>query len=112
MTSGMVYLETGKLALARNAYQAALDLARRNHSEGDVASGLILLAQIAVAAGNPVEAEEFARQALTLAQDWANPDDRVDILAIRSRQPHSAAIKLAPRLCSTRWRLRRRVRLR
>jgi CHAT domain-containing protein len=83
ITTGMVYLETGKLVLARNAYQAALDLARQNHSEGDIASGLILLAQIAVAAGNPVEAEKFADQAFTLVQGWANPDDRVDILAIR-----------------------------
>jgi CHAT domain-containing protein len=83
MTTGLVYLETGKLALARNAYQAALDLARRNQSQEDIASALGVLAQIAVAAGNPDEAEDFANQAMTLAQERANPDDRVDILAIQ-----------------------------
>ncbi len=83
VTTGYIYMDSGKLPLARNAYLRALKLAQQIKSKGDIAGILVDLAQVAVAAGNADEADMYAKQALALAQESGNRDDQSDVLAIQ-----------------------------
>jgi CHAT domain-containing protein len=83
VTTGYIYMDSGKLPLARNAYLRALKLAQQINSKGDIAGILVDLAQVAVAAGNADEADSYAKQALALAQESGSRDDQCDVLAIQ-----------------------------
>ncbi len=82
-TIAYVYMDTGKIEPARQAYLRALQSARAINSKGDIAGILVDLAQVAVAAGNAEEAELYADQASALARESGNRDDQSDVLAIQ-----------------------------
>ncbi|HEY1895332.1 MAG TPA: CHAT domain-containing protein [Terracidiphilus sp.] len=83
VTTGYVYMDSGKVELARDAYLRALKLAQQINSKGDIAGILIDLAQAAIVSGNPDEADTYAAKALPLAQESGNRADQSDILAIQ-----------------------------
>jgi CHAT domain-containing protein len=82
-TIAYVDADTGKLDAAKGAYLHALQSARTIDSKGDITGILVDLAQVAVATGNPDEADSYAKQAWDLAQESGNRDDQSDVLAIQ-----------------------------
>ncbi len=82
-TTAYVHMDSGDAAQARQAYQRALESARRIHSREDIASILIDLAQVSISTGNADDAESYGREAQALAQESGNRADQADILAIQ-----------------------------
>ncbi len=82
-TTAYVYTEMGRVEPAREAYERALNSARQINSKGDIAGILIDLGAVAVRAGNAAEADGYANQALALAQESGNRDDRADAISVQ-----------------------------
>lgn len=84
MTTGYVYMDSGRIELAKQEYRRALESARKINSKEHVTSILSDLAQVALASGNAEEADEYASRALA-STDNQNKEDRLDLLAIQSQ---------------------------
>jgi CHAT domain-containing protein/tetratricopeptide (TPR) repeat protein len=82
-TTGYVYMDEGRIQLARESYRRALQLARQINSKEDIATNLTVLAQASIASGNADEADAYANQALAMSQGGGHGSEWFDILAVQ-----------------------------
>lgn len=81
-TIAYVYMGLGRIEEARQAYLKALSSVNKIDSKEDIADILTDLGQVAIASGNPDEADRYAHQAMAMAEASGNKADWYDDLAI------------------------------
>ena len=82
-TAGYVYTYTNRAPLAKQAYQHALQIARRIGSKEDISDITTDLALVAIASGKSDEAEAGADQAFAMAKQSGSRPDMMDAVAIK-----------------------------
>ena len=89
-TAGTVYTNTGRIQLARQSYEQALQQARKIKSKQDISDITTDLALVEVASGNADKADAYANKALSMAQRSGSRPDLMDAMAI---QMQAAALR-------------------
>ena len=89
-TTGTVYTNTGRIQLARQSYEQALQQARKINSKQDISDITTDLALVEVASGNADKADAYASEALSMAQRSGSRPDLMDAMAI---QMQAAALR-------------------
>ena len=89
-TTGTVYTNTGRIQLARQSYEQALQQARKIKSRQDISDITTDLALVEVASGNADKADTYANEALSMARRSGSRPDLMDAKAI---QMQAAALR-------------------
>jgi len=83
IASGYIHAARNEIAAARSAYNRAMAIASETNSKNDHLDILTDLGLVALAAGNPAQADAYARQSLAIAQGRKDLEDIADASAVQ-----------------------------